>query len=56
VETTNTVVVSIYRRAFSDLDLGTAAALGVFGLLLSFAVTVVFFIVDRRESRKEAAA
>jgi multiple sugar transport system permease protein len=56
VETTNTVVVSIYRRAFSDLDLGTAAALGVFGLLLSFGVTVVFFIVDRRENRKEAAA
>ncbi|MDR1634641.1 MAG: sugar ABC transporter permease [Bifidobacteriaceae bacterium] len=56
VETTNTVVVSIYRRAFSDLDLSTAAALGVFGLLLSFIVTVAFFIIETRETRKEASS
>jgi multiple sugar transport system permease protein len=56
VETTNTLVVSIYRRAFSDLELGTAAALGMLGVVLSLVVTVVFFIVDRRESRKEDAS
>lgn len=56
VETTNTVVVSIYRRAFSDQDLGTAAALGMLGLVLSLIVTVAFFFVERRETRKEASA
>lgn len=56
VETTNTIVVSIYRRAFSDQDLGTAAALGMLGLVLSLMVTLVFFFVDRRETRKEATA
>ncbi|WP_293782444.1 carbohydrate ABC transporter permease [uncultured Aeromicrobium sp.] len=56
VERTNTLVINIYRRAFSDQDLGVAATIGVLGLVLSMLVTLVFFMVERRESRKEAVA
>ncbi|HIW63237.1 MAG TPA: sugar ABC transporter permease [Candidatus Stackebrandtia excrementipullorum] len=55
-EATNTLVVNIYRRAFSEQDLGTAAAIGMLGLVLSLLVTVVFFIADRRQSRREGTS
>jgi multiple sugar transport system permease protein len=54
VDSTNTLVINIYRTAFSDQKLGEAAAIGVVSLAISLAVTVVFFLVDRREARKEA--
>lgn len=53
VESTNTLVVNIYRRAFNDQDLGVAATIGVLGLVLSMLITVVFFVVDRRQTQKE---
>ncbi len=53
VDRTNTLVVNVYRQAFSDQELGRAAAIGVLGLLLSLLVTVVYFLVERRQSRKE---
>lgn len=53
VDSTNTLVVNIYRSAFSDQNLGTAAAIGALGLLVSLLVTVVFFTVERRQTRKE---
>jgi len=55
-EATNTLVVNVYRRAFSEQDLGTAAAIGILGLVLSLVVTVVFFLADRRQSRREGTA
>ena len=53
LDSTNTIVISVYREAFHNSDLGRAAAIGILGLCLSMIVTVVYFIVDRRESRKE---
>lgn len=54
VESTNTLVINIYQQAFNQQNLGVAAAIGVLGLLLSLAVTVVFFLVDRRATAKES--
>lgn len=56
VETTNTLVINIYRQAFSEQQLGVAAAIGVLGLLLSLLVTTNFFLVERREARREDPA
>lgn len=56
VEKTNTLVINIYQRAFGEQQLGAAAAIAVLGLLLSVAVTVVFFLAERRENRKEGAS
>lgn len=55
VDTTNTLVINIYRTAFSDQRLGEAAAIGVISLMISLLVTVGFFVIDRREIRKEGA-
>ena len=54
IDATNTIVISVYREAFQNSDLGRAAAIGILGLCLSMVVTVVYFLVDRREARKEA--
>ena len=54
VGSTNTLVISVYREAFVNSDLGRSAAMGVVGLLLSTIVTVIFFSVDRAAARKEA--
>lgn len=54
IDATNTIVISVYREAFQNSDLGRAAAVGILGLCLSMVVTVVYFLVDRREARKES--
>lgn len=54
VDATNTIVISVYREAFHNSDLGRAAAIGILGLCLSMVVTVVYFLLDRREARKES--
>lgn len=54
IDATNTIVISVYREAFQNSDLGRAAAIGILGLCLSMVVTVVYFLVDRREARKES--
>lgn len=53
VETTNSLVINVYRTAFSDQELGLAAAVGALGLVLSLAVTCVFLAVERRENKRE---
>lgn len=55
IDATNTLVISVYREAFQNSDLGRAAAIGMLGLCLSMVVTVVYFLLDRREARKDAA-
>lgn len=55
VDSTNTLVINIYRTAFGDQRLGEAAAIGVISLIISLLVTTVFFIVDRRQAAKEAS-
>lgn len=54
VDATNTIVISVYREAFQNSDLGRAAAIGILGLCLSMLVTVVYFLLDRREAQKDA--
>jgi len=51
---TTTLVVNVYREAFQDEQLGRAAAIGVFGLLLSLVVTFVYFAAERRRTKREA--
>ncbi|GAA2401192.1 sugar ABC transporter permease [Actinomadura vinacea] len=55
-DATNTLVINVYRTAFSDSRLGMAAAIGVLGLVLSLAVTVVYFVAERRSERTELRA
>jgi multiple sugar transport system permease protein len=53
VDATNTLVINIYREAFNNSELGRAAAIGVLGLVLSLAVTLVYFVLEQRAARKE---
>jgi multiple sugar transport system permease protein len=53
-DVTTTMVVNVFLTAFHDQELGRAAAVGVFGLMLSLVVTCVYFAAERRQERKEA--
>lgn len=53
VDATTTIVIHVYREAFSNNYLGLAAAAGVLGLILSLIVTVVYFFVERRATLRE---
>lgn len=53
LDSTNTLVVNIYRTAFQDQRLGRAAAIGVLGLSLSMLVTVIYFLAERRQSKRD---
>lgn len=53
LDSTNTLVVNVYRTAFQDQNLGRAAAIGALGLVLSLLVTVVYFIVEQIQERQE---
>lgn len=55
LDATNVLVVNVYRESFAFYNLGTAAAIGVIGLVLSSLVTVGFFLFERREARKAAS-
>lgn len=48
VDATTTIVINVYRQAFSNGNLGLAAAVGVLGLLLSLIVTIIYFIIEQR--------
>src|SRR5690606_9634939 len=52
VDATNTIVINVYRQAFANSQLGMAAAIGMLGLVLSLAVTVVYFLIELRSERK----
>jgi len=51
---TNTIVINVYKQAFESSELGRAAALGILGLLLSLSVTIVYFAVDRKNSKRDS--
>jgi multiple sugar transport system permease protein len=51
-DATNTIVINVYRQAFSNSELGLAAAVGMLGLVLSLAVTVVYFVAEKRAELK----
>lgn len=53
VDATNTLVINVFREAFQNSKLGTAAAIGMVGLLLSLVVTIVYFVAERRAERRE---
>ncbi|GHH72608.1 ABC transporter permease [Streptosporangium violaceochromogenes] len=53
---TSTIVISVYEQAFGNSRLGFAAAIGVLGLLLSLAVTLVYFVIETRTERKNRVA
>lgn len=53
VDATTTIVINVYRQAFSNGNLGLAAAAGVLGLLLSLVVTVVYFFVEQRATKAD---
>jgi multiple sugar transport system permease protein len=53
LDSTNTLVVNIYRTAFQNQQLGRAAAIGGLGLLLSLIVTAAYFLVQRWHMRKD---
>lgn len=48
---TNTLVINVFREAFQNSRLGSAAAIGIVGLMLSVAVTIVYFAAERRAGR-----
>lgn len=48
---TNTLVIELYRNGFVYRDLGTAAAIGMIGLLVALVVTVVYFKVTQRTEK-----
>lgn len=56
VDSTNTVVIDVYREAFTNSELGASAAIGVVGLFLSLLTTLVYFFVERSVATKEARA
>lgn len=45
---TNTLVIELYRQGFVYRELGQAAAVGMIGVALAFAITAVYFYVNRR--------
>lgn len=48
VGSTNTLVIELYRNAFVNFDLGSAAALGMIGVCIALAITMVYAISIRR--------
>lgn len=53
LDATNVLVVNIYRESFLFYNLGSAAAIGVIGLVLSSLVTIAFFYFERRSAKGE---
>lgn len=48
---TNTLVIELYRRAFTFRELGEAAAVGMVGLSVALLITVVYFRLNLRAER-----
>jgi multiple sugar transport system permease protein len=55
VESTNVLVVGLRHEAFENHNLGRAAVYGVVGLLLSLAVTLVYYSAERRATQRSRA-
>jgi multiple sugar transport system permease protein len=54
VGATNTLVIDLYRRAFVNHHLGQAAAVGMVGVAIALAVTLVYFRYTARAERQGA--
>ncbi|MCT8179119.1 carbohydrate ABC transporter permease [Variovorax sp. CY25R-8] len=52
VGATNTLVIDLYRRAFVNHHLGQAAAVGMVGVAIALAVTLVYFRYTARAERE----
>jgi len=50
---TNTLVIELYRKGFVYRDLGAAAAVGVIGLTIAFAITFVHYQFTKRLNQAE---
>ena len=51
IGSTNTLVIELYRRAFTFRELGAAAAVGMVGLSIALLVTIVYFRYSTRAER-----
>jgi multiple sugar transport system permease protein len=51
IGSTNTLVIELYRRAFTYRELGEAAAVGIVGLTVALLITVVYFRFTLRAER-----
>lgn len=54
VGTTKTLVIDLYSRAFESNDLGTAAAVGMVGVIISMIVVAGSLVVSRNAERESA--
>lgn len=52
VGATNTIVIDLYRRGFVNNQLGESAAVGIVGLVISLAITLVYFLVQNRQQKE----
>lgn len=50
---TNTMVIELYRQGFVYRDLGSAAAIGMIGLTVALAITVIYFKVTLATERAQ---
>lgn len=50
---TNTLVIELYRNGFVYRELGSAAAIGMIGLLIALIVTLVYFKITQRAERAQ---
>jgi multiple sugar transport system permease protein len=53
VGATNTIVIDVYRRAFVNQQLGQGAAVGMVGVAIALAVTVLYFKYTARVAKAE---
>jgi len=56
VDATSTIVINVYRQAFTNSQLGLAAAMGMLGLVLSLLVTLAYFFLEMRSERQNRVA
>jgi multiple sugar transport system permease protein len=47
---TNFLIINLYKTAFIDQQLGSAASIGVIGLAFSACATVLYFVLERRRN------
>lgn len=53
IDATNTLVIELYRRAFTMRELGEAAAIGMVGLTVALAVTLVYFWYTKKVEKSQ---
>lgn len=53
VDTTNTLVINVYRESFLNSELGVSAATGAVGLVLSGVATTAYALIERRATKED---